>query len=86
MAQVLIRNLNDETVAHLKRKADRAGLSLEAFLRQLLSRQAPSRSEAIAEIEALRAKLAPPGPGEQLAEDLVREMRQARTAALAGEE
>ncbi|MEQ1619713.1 MAG: ribbon-helix-helix protein, CopG family [Terricaulis sp.] len=86
MAQVLIRNLNDETVARLKRKADRSGISLEAFLRQLLSREAPSRTEAVAEIEALRTKVAPPDPSEPTSADLIREMRQARTVALAGEE
>jgi plasmid stability protein len=86
MAQVLIRNLDDETVARLKRKAERAGLSLEAFLRQMLSQEAPSRATAIAEIEALRAKIAPPAADEHRAEDLVHELRRARSATLAREE
>ncbi len=81
MAQVLIRNLDDETVARLKRKAERAGLSLEAFLRQLLTRDAPSRVQAIAEIEALRSTVRPPLPDEPLAADVVRDMRQARMQA-----
>jgi plasmid stability protein len=85
MAQVLIRNLDEETVARLKRKADRAGLSLEAFLRRLLSQEAPSRFEAIAEIDALRVKVAPPAADEPRAEDTVRDMREARTKALSGE-
>lgn len=78
MAQVLIRNLDDETVARLKRKAERAGLSLEAFLRQLLTGDAPSRADAIDKIEALRKTVRPPQPGEPLAEDIVRDMRQSR--------
>jgi len=78
MAQVLIRNLDDETVARLKSKAERAGLSLEAFLRQLLSEDAPSRADAVAKIEALRKTVKAPQPDEPLAEDIVREMRQTR--------
>jgi len=86
MAQVLIRNLDEETVARLKRKAERAGLSLEGFLRHLLTQEAPSRTETIAAIEALRQTVAPPGPSEPLAEDVIREMRQARTHVLARNE
>jgi plasmid stability protein len=86
MAQVLIRNLDEDTVARLKRRAERAGLSLEAFLRQILTQEAPSRSEAIAEIEALRLKVAPPAPNEPLAADVIRDMRRARTGTLSDEE
>ena len=79
MAQVLIRNLDDETVARLKSKAERAGLSLEAFLRQLLSEDAPSRADAVAKIEALRKTVKAPAPDELRAEDIIRDMRQSRS-------
>ena len=36
MAQILVRNLNDETLAQLKRRAERAGRSLEAEVREIL--------------------------------------------------
>lgn len=80
MAQVLIRNIDDEVVATLKRQAEGAGLSLEAFLREALARQAgPSRPELVAEIEAMRKTVPPPASGEPLSEEIVRQMRDERT-------
>jgi|CXWL01.1.fsa_nt_gi plasmid stability protein len=80
MAQVLIRNLDDDVVASLKRKAESAGLSLEAFLRDTLTRQTePTRAELVAEIEALRMRVNPPTSSDPLAGDIVREMRDERT-------
>ena len=35
MAEILIRNLDDETVGQLKRRAERAGRSLEAEVREM---------------------------------------------------
>ena len=80
MAQVLIRNLDDSVVASLKQKAESAGLSLEAFLRDALTRQTePTRAELVAEIETLRVRVSPPEADEMLAGDIVREMRDERT-------
>ncbi len=36
MSQILSRNLDDETVARLKRRAEQAGRSLEAEVREIL--------------------------------------------------
>lgn len=80
MAQVLIRNLDDQVVAVLKKQADAAGLSLEAFLREALTSQATAgRAELVAEIEAMRLQVKPPAPGEPRSEDIVREMRDERS-------
>ncbi|MDX2277800.1 MAG: hypothetical protein NW206_20295 [Hyphomonadaceae bacterium] len=80
MAQVLIRNLDDELLAQLKRNAEREGISLEMYLRNTLKQAAqPSRQDVIAEIDALRKTVRPWRPGDQTAEEIVREMRDERT-------
>ena len=54
--QVVVRNLDPGVVAALKRRASRAGRSLERELRIILSRAAgPDRSELIAEANRIRA-------------------------------
>ena len=54
--QVVVRNLDPGVVAALKRRASRAGRSLERELRIILSREAgPDRSELIAEANRIRA-------------------------------
>ena len=59
--QVVVRNLDPGVVAALKRRASRAGRSLERELRIILSREAgPDRSELIAEANRIRAMT--PGP------------------------
>ena len=79
MAQVLIRNLDEDVVARLKRKAEDSGLSLEAYLRDALTREAePGRAEIVAEIEALRNSVRPFRPGDTRAEDIVRQARDER--------
>jgi plasmid stability protein len=84
MAQVLIRNLDEDVVARLKRNAEAAGLSLEAYLRKLVTDLAgPSRAQVIDQIDALRKTVRPPAPGEPLAEDIVREMRDERAREIA---
>lgn len=56
MAQVIVRNLDDEVVATLKRRAERHGHSLEQELRDILSRAArPDRTELLAETLRIRA-------------------------------
>ena len=59
--QVVVRNLEPGVVAALKRRANRAGRSLERELRLILSREArPDRRELIAEANRIRAMT--PGP------------------------
>ena len=54
--QVVVRNLEPGVVAALKRRASRAGRSLERELRIILSREArPDRRELIAEANRIRA-------------------------------
>lgn len=56
MAQVLVRNLDDEVVARLRERARRAGRSLEQQLREILSAAAqPDRDEILAEMDRIRA-------------------------------
>ena len=59
--QVVVRNLDPGVVAALKRRANRAGRSLERELRTILSREARAdRRELIAEANRIRAMT--PGP------------------------
>lgn len=59
--QVVVRNLDPGVVAALKRRASRAGRSLERELRTILSREARSdRRELIAEANGIRGMT--PGP------------------------
>jgi antitoxin FitA len=59
MGQVLIRNLDDDVVARLKQRAELAGVSLEQFLRDLLSGAAPlTADEKVAISRRLRAAFA----------------------------
>ena len=60
MAQVLIRNLEDDVVERLKSMAKAAGTSLEEVARQALRDAArPSREELLAEIDRIRAMSVP---------------------------
>jgi plasmid stability protein len=77
MGQVLVRNLDDAVIQALKARATARGLSLEAELRDLLTRAAGNpRAELIGELAAIRAKT-PIGP-RRSAEELVRESRDER--------
>jgi antitoxin FitA len=49
MAQVIIRNLDETVVAHLKRRASRRGRSLEQELRDILASAARADREAFRE-------------------------------------
>ena len=74
MAQVLIRNVDDEVVAALRARASARGRSLEAELRDLLARAATHpRADLAAEFAQVR-EMTPAGP-RRLAEDLIREGR-----------
>ena len=77
MGQVLIRNLDDTVLAALRARATVRGQSLEAELRDVLTRAAGHpRADLAAEFAAVRT-LTPKKP-RQLAEDLVRESRAER--------
>ncbi len=77
MGQVLIRNVNDAVLAALRERAAARGASLEAELRDVLTRAAGHpRADLAAEFAAVRA-MTPKGR-RRLAEDLVREDRDQR--------
>jgi len=77
MAQVLIRNIAEDVVERLKKRAESDGVSLEAHLRRLLEREAsPSPADVIARIDAIRMRSRPWRPGEPTAVDYVREARE----------
>ena len=72
-AQVIVRNLDAEVVAELKRRAKHNGRSLERELRLILTRTArPDRAALLAEADRIRAMT--PGP----LEDSVSLLRQDR--------
>ena len=79
MAQVVIRNIEDDVVERLKARAAAEKKSLEQKLRDVLTEAAkPSRAEVLAEVDRIRA-MTPPRPlGAPLAEDLIREDRDSR--------
>ena len=77
MPQVLIRNVEDSVLATLRARAAARGLSLEAELREVLSRAAGRpRADLAEEFAAVRA--ATPNKPHRPAEDLVRESRDER--------
>jgi plasmid stability protein len=79
MAQVVIRNIDDEVVECLKARAAAEKKSLEQKLRDVLTEAArPSRAEVLAEVDRIRAMTPPRPPGAPLAEDLIREDRDSR--------
>ncbi len=71
MAQILIRNLSEETVAKLKARASLSGRSLEAEVRQLLTQAVQYDISAVRELRKEAG-----GPYENSAE-LIREDREA---------
>jgi plasmid stability protein len=74
MAQVLVRNIEDEVVEELKAKAEREGISLEEQLRRILREAAqPTRGGLLKELARIRA-MTPPTHVTP-AEDLIREIR-----------
>lgn len=79
MAQVVIRNIDDDVIERLKARAAAEHKSLEQTLRDLLTEAArPSRAEIIEEMRRVRAMSPPLPPGAPLAEDLIREDRDSR--------
>lgn len=79
MAQVVIRNIDDDVVERLKARAAAEKKSLEQKLRDVLTEAAkPSRAEVLAEVDRIRAMTPPRPPNAPLAEDLIREDRDSR--------
>lgn len=79
MAQVLIRNIDEQVIERLKARAAAERKSLEQKLRDILAEAAkPSRTERLEEMRRIRAMSPPLPPGALLAEDLIREDRDSR--------
>jgi plasmid stability protein len=79
MAQVLIRNIDEQVMERLKARAAAQRKSLEQELRDILAEAAkPSRAERLEEMRRIRAMSLPLPPGAPLAEDLIREDRDSR--------
>lgn len=77
VGQVLIRNVDDAVLAALRARAAARGVSLEAELRDVLTRAAGHpRADLAAEFAAVRAMT--PNKPRRLAEELVRESRDER--------
>lgn len=75
MAQLLVRNLDEDVVARLKARAERERVSVEQLLRDILKREArPSADELIALAKRIQA-MGGPAPPDMNATDLVREDR-----------
>ena len=76
MANVTIRNLDDNVVAELKEKAARSGRSLEAELREILKRAASrkTRAEFLAEADRIAA-MTPKDVRQTDSAELIREDR-----------
>lgn len=63
MAQLLIRRLDDDIVARLREKAKRQGVSLEQFLRDVVTREAgPSKEDYLEGLTRLRESIGPVNP------------------------
>jgi plasmid stability protein len=74
MAQVVVRNINDEAFARYKARAKAEGLTVEARLRLVVEREPPllSREEALALMDEIRSQSLPGGPS---AVELLRSLR-----------
>ncbi len=78
MAQVIVRNLDDQVVATLKRKAELHGCSLEQELREILSAAARlTKEERFALAKRIRA-MTPLDTSQTDSAELIREDRDAR--------
>jgi plasmid stability protein len=85
MAQVIIRNLEEQIVSRLRTRARLHGKSLEQELRDVLNAAASlTTEEKLAVIDEFRSRT-PPGPAIDAAE-LVRQGREARMRRILGED
>ena len=78
MAQVIVRNLEDDVVATLKRKAKLHGCSLEQELRDILSAAARLKKEERLSLAKRVRALTPTGASQTDSADLIRADRDAR--------
>jgi plasmid stability protein len=74
MAQVLIRNLDDDVVARLRERAAREGRSLEAELRTILTEASGQSASVLEEIDRFRRSLEGRYTGDSV--ELIREDRE----------
>ena len=81
MAQLIIRNLDDETVERLKQSARNRQQSLEQRLRDILSEAAQSDRAQLVE-QMRQCRLATKGKNLPDATDLIREDRERETGSL----
>lgn len=77
MAQVLIRQLDDQLVQRLRQQAKRRGLSLEQSLREILHQAAAEPALLLEDLARLRSQTPPAGQDLDVA-DLIREGRAER--------
>lgn len=76
MGQIIVRNLDDQVIARLKERAQKAQKSLEQTIRDILVEASkPSREDVWREIDELRERA---GPVTLDATDLIREDRDSR--------
>lgn len=77
MAQVLIRNLDEDLIGDYREAAKRNGRSLEAELRDLLSRMRPVRRKSREELMAIadRIRAMTPNVPQTPSEEIVRAAR-----------
>ena len=81
MGQVIVRNLDDDVIERLRRRAKARGVSLEQQLREVLTKAAkPDPDEYLAEMRRIRAMTPEPPPGVEPVEGwvLIREDRDSR--------
>ena len=78
MARIIVRNLDDEVVAALKRKAELHGCSLEQELRDILSAAAKLKKEERLILARRVRALTPTGANQTDSAELIRAGRDAR--------
>jgi plasmid stability protein len=73
MGNMLVRNLDDDVIARLKRRAEDRGTSLEQVARDALTEASKlTREEFLARADALRARIPPQSTDST---DIIRAMR-----------
>ena len=78
MATIQVREIPEASYEILRRRARRAGMSLQAYMRDQLVALAerPTKEEAIERVESVLARLSGPGPSPaSIVEDLHAERR-----------
>jgi len=78
MASLSVRNLDDDLLARLKRRAARHGHSAEAEVREILRRTLSGEAETDFEVLAAELRALTSGRQHTQAEDLLREGRDER--------